>query len=189
MKKLIFTLAVVFGLTSMTSVNAQGAGSMWAGGSVGFETSKVKDGDRHTNYNIIPEFGYVIYDDFGVGIRLGYAHREFGDADLERKVKTDGFTVNPFARYSFLKGNIGGLFVDGGAGYTYTKNKTTDTKIHEFEVGFRPGVAITVSNNLALTGKFGFLGYQYEKYGSRKTNSFGFDFDMSQIELGLNIVF
>ena len=57
------------------------------------------------------------------------------------------------------------------------------------EVGFRPGVAINVSDNLTLTGKFGFLGYQYEKFGSKKTNTFGFDFDLSQIQLGLNFVF
>ena len=185
MKKMIFTLAMVFGLTSV--MNAQQAGKTWVGGSVGIETSKVKDGLRTTNYNIMPEVGYNMTDNFGLGIRLGYVHNEYEAAG--NKVKEDGFAVNPFARYSFLKGNIGGLFVDGGVGYEYAKNKTTSVKTHEFEVGFRPGVALNVSDKVALTGRFGFLGWQYEKMGERKTNTFGFDFDLRQVQLGVNILF
>lgn len=185
MKKVLLSLMVLLGLTSV--VNAQNPGNFWVGGSVGLETSKVKDGARLTNYNIIPEIGYVLSDNWGVGIKLGYAHDEYTLNDA--KMKSNGFTVNPFVRYSFLKGDIGGLFVDGGAGYTYSKIKSSDTKTHEFEVGFRPGVAINVSDKVALTGKFGFIGYQYEKMGSRKTNSFAFDFDLSQVLLGVNIVF
>jgi len=185
MKKLIFTLALVFGLT--TVVNAQQPGQMWVGGSVAFKTSKIKDGDRLTNYNILPEFGYVLTDNLGLGVNLGYAHHEYSDDG--KKMKVNGFTINPFARYSFLKGNIGGLFVDGGAGYTYGKNKTMNTKMHELEIGFRPGVAVNVSDKISLTGKFGFLGYQYEKIGDQKKNSFGFDFDLSQVQFGVNIIF
>ncbi len=185
MKKLFFTLAIMFGLTSV--VNAQNTGKMWLGGSVGLNTTKVTHGNRLTNFNITPELGYMTNEDLGVGIRFGYAHKEY---DLKgAKAKADGFTVNPFARYSFLKGELGGLFVDGGVGYTYSKLKTVDTKVHELEVGFRPGVAFNVTNNISLIGKFGFLGYEYEKFGSQKTNSFGFDFDLDQIQLGMNIVF
>ena len=50
MKKLFFTLAIMFGLT--TVVNAQDSGKIWVGGSVGIKTSKVTDGDRLTNYTI-----------------------------------------------------------------------------------------------------------------------------------------
>lgn len=184
MKRLLLTLAVVFGLT--TGISAQ-SGKVWIGGSIGLNTSKVKDGEKLTNFNITPEAGYMLSDDWGIGLKMGYAHKEYEEAG--NKAKSDGFTVNPFARYSFLKGDIGGLFVDGGVGYSYSKIKSTDTKVHDMEIGFRPGVAINVSDRLALTGKFGFVGYQYEKFGSKKTNSFGFDFDLSQIQLGLNFVF
>lgn len=186
MKKLIFTLAIMCGV--VTGVSAQSPGKVWVGGSVGIETSKVKDGDRLTSYNIIPEVGYVVSDNWGVGIKLGYRHDEYDGGSIG-KLKYDGFSVNPFARYAFLKGDIGGLFVDGGAGYTYMKDKTTDIKTNIFEVGFRPGVSLNVSDKVALTGKFGFLGYKYEKEGDKKTNSFGFDFDMSQVQLGVNLLF
>lgn len=185
MKRLIFTLAIVFGCTSL--VSAQESGKIWVGGSVGVKTSKVKDGERLTNFNILPEAGYVFSNNWSAGIRLGYVHNE--KEEMGQKMKLDGFSVKPFARYSFLKGGIGYLFVDGGGGYTYTKNKTTDTKVHEIEVGFRPGVAFNISDKIALTGRFGFLGYEYEDNGGRKTNTFGFDFDLSQIQLGMNIYF
>ncbi|MDU1892289.1 MAG: outer membrane beta-barrel protein [Dysgonomonas sp.] len=184
MKRLLLTLAIMFSLT--TVVNAQ-TGKIWVGGSTGLNTTKVKDGERLTNFNITPEIGYMVSDDLGVGIKFGYAHKEYEITD--DKAKSNGFTLNPFARYSFLKGSIGGLFVDGGVGYTYSKVKTIDMKVRDFEVGLKPGVAINVSDKLALTGKFGFLGYQYEKFGDRKTNSFGFDFDLSQVQLGLNLIF
>jgi len=185
MKKLLLSLAIMFGFTSV--VSAQDVGKVWVGGSVGVNTSKVTDGDRLTNYKLLPEIGYVLSDNWGIGIKLGYAHNEYNVED--KKMKSDGFMVNPFARYAFLKGDIGGLFVDGGAGYAYSKIKSTSTKVHEFEVGLRPGVSINVSDKVALTGKFGFIGYQYEKFGSKKTNTFGFDFDLSQVQLGMNILF
>lgn len=186
MKKVIMSLAVLLCLTP--SLHAQDAGQYWVGGSIGFETSKIKDGgSRLTDYNIMPEFGYGFSDRWGAGIRLGYVHNEFqGQAG---KNKTDGFAVAPFARYSFLKGGVGNLFLDGGAGYTYSKNKTTSTKTHELEVGIRPGVSVNLSRNLALTGRFGFIGYQYEKMGSTKSNTFACNFDLDQIQLGVNYRF
>lgn len=67
------------------------------------------------------------------------------------------------------------------------------TKTTDLEVGFRPGVAVNVSERVSLIGKFGFLGYQYGKTGSgntaAKTNSFGFYFDLNNIQLGMNLKF
>jgi len=82
-----------------------------------------------------------------------------------------------------LKKILGGLFIDGDAGYAYSKVKSTDTKVHEFVVGFRPGVAINVSLRVLLIGKSGCIGYQYKKSGDRKINSI--DFNISQIQLGI----
>jgi len=193
MKKLIFTLAIMLGLA--TTVSAQEVGQMWIGGSVGFNSTKIGDGDRVSSYRIIPEIGYAFAENMGVGIKLGYAHNKnvltsFSDKALYAK---DAFTVNPFIRMAFLKGSMGSLFVDGGAGYTYGKtDKDADgdsIKLNAWEVGFRPGVAVNVSSRITLTGKFGFLGYQHAKIGEVKGDDFGFDFDLGQTELGVSIVF
>lgn len=197
MKKLFFTLALILGVFA---VNAQNVGQMWVGGSVGLWSSKVKGEDSQTSYKILPEFGYVFSENLGVGINVGYAHMEGKAANIGgtyyNSDDADGFIVAPFIRYTFLKGNIGGLFLDGGVGYTHLKEKYTnalgekdDVKVNMFEVGIKPGVAISVSEKVSLTGKIGFIGYQYEKAGEAKTNSFGLDIDLSRVELGASIVF
>lgn len=185
MKKLFVVAAIALGLNF--SANAQEAGNYWVGGAVSVGTSKIKDGEKFTNYSILPEVGYMINDTWGVGIELGYMHSENANGGNKQKINT--FGVNPFVRWSYLKGDIGYLFVDGGVGYAHGKNKTTDVKTNLMEVGVRPGVAINVAKNVALLGKFGFLGYQYSKVGDTKTNSYGLDLDLTQIQLGVNFVF
>jgi hypothetical protein len=190
MKKLFFTLVIVLGLA--TTVSAQEVGQIWVGGSVGFNSAKVGDADRVTAYRIIPEIGYVLSENLGVGVKLGYGHNltvaDLSDEDGYTLTAKDAFTINPFLRYSFLKGEIGGLFIDGGVGYTQYKFEG-DGKINQFEVGFRPGVAVKVSDKISLTGKFGFLGYQHAKMGETKADQFGLDLDLGQTELGVSIVF
>ena len=198
MKKLFFTLAIMLGLTA--TVSAQDVGQIWVGGGVGFNSTKIDGGDRVSSYRILPEVGYAFTNNMGVGIRLGYAHNKpalNGSVNSDIIFK-DAFTVNPFLRMSFLKGTMGSLFVDGGAAYTYGKTdymvSTGQTaaekyKLNAWEVGFRPGVAVNVTDKITLTGKFGFLGYQHAKYAGIKGDNFGFDFDLSQTEIGVNLVF
>lgn len=187
MKKLLLSLAIVMGVA--VSSNAQEVGKMWVGGSVGIGSTKVDGLERSTSYKIIPEFGYVVSENLGIGVSLGYAHNEGTALEGATKTKTNEFTINPFVRYSFLKGDLGSLFVDGGVGYTYSKVKD-GAKANSFEVGFRPGVAVNVSNRITLTGKFGFLGYDYSKVkDGAKADKFEFNLDMDNILLGMNIVF
>lgn len=186
MKKLFFTLAILLGAIT---INAQDVGKMWVGGHVAVGHSKPKGGDALTSFTVMPEFGYILQDNLGIGVSLGYTHSKQGD------VKGDGYKISPFLRYSFLKGDIGGLFVDGGVGYEHTKSEfsTLGTKISRkdalLEVGFRPGVAINVSDKVILTAKYGHLGYQYTKEGDQKTNSFGFDFNLENCLFGMSLIF
>jgi len=179
MKKLMITLVVAL---AAVSVSAQEAGKMWVGGSVGLWSSKPKGGESTTSYNVIPEFGYFFQDNLAIAVSAGYSHIENGAGEL------DGFSVKPFLRYSFLHGSVGNLFVDGGVGYERSKPKGGDA-YNTFDVGFQPGVAINVTDNLAVTGKFGFLGYINEKKGDAKTNGFGLDLNMSQFLVGVSYVF
>ncbi|MDH6310221.1 long-subunit fatty acid transport protein [Dysgonomonas sp. PFB1-18] len=194
MKKLLFTLAIMFGVVTMA--NAQNPGQIWVGGAVGIKSSKVKGMDANTSYRILPEIGYILTDNVAIAVSLGYEHNEgtVSYEDVEGNTlfgtgKTDGFKVNPFVRYSFLKGDIGSMFIDGGVGYMYSKTKGSDTKNHDLEIGFRPGVAVKVSDRLSLSAKYGFLGYEYSKEGNAKRNTFGFDFDFSQALVGVSFIF
>ncbi|GAB6010519.1 outer membrane beta-barrel protein [Viscerimonas tarda] len=185
MKKLMMTLVVVLGISA--SASAQQPGQIWIGGSVGFSSSSTKVGEvssDYTGYQLVPEFGYVVNDKIGVGINVGFGQQE----DAAGKEQT--IVIAPFVRYSVLKGNVGGLFVDGGIGYTQAKNKDADVKATGFEVGFRPGVALNVSEKISLTGKFGFLGYESLEFkDGPKGSSFGLNLDLSNVLFGISLVF
>lgn len=182
MKKLFFTLAIALGVA--TAANAQDAGQYWVGGSVGFGSTKINDGDRSTDFKVLPEFGYILSDNLGAGISIGGGHRNVTGGEQ------NFYKVSPFLRYTFLKGDIGGLFVDGGFGYSWSKYVNGGAHGHTWEVGLKPGVAINVSNKVAILGKFGHLGYEYNKYAAdAKSDKFGFDLHMDNVEFGINFRF
>ena len=191
MKKLLLSLAILMGVS--VASQAQEVGKYWVGGSLGFNSSKTKGQDAATSYKILPEIGYVLSDNLAVAVSLGYGHSKDNVTDpitgtTVYGVKTDRYGINPFVRYSFLKGDIGGLFVDGGAAYWHSK--TAGQKQDDLFVGFRPGVAITLSDRIVLTGKWGEVGYNYSKpKGGDATNKFGVDFDLSNVLLGMAITF
>lgn len=194
MKKVFLTLAIALGVT--TAANAQDVGKMWVGGTVGFSATK-STGDDNTklDFKVLPEFGYILSENIGVGIALGGSHTNTTIESLQGSVDTqvNTYIVNPFLRYTFLKGDIGALFFDAGAAYGHQKYVNKGPTGQSLEVGFKPGVAVNISDNIALIGKFGFLGWQYAhlKNGSEKahSNKFGFDFDMTNIQIGANIKF
>ncbi len=203
MKKLILTLAIVLGVATVSAQDAK----MWVGGTVGLWSSKVKGGDSELSFKIMPEVGYIINDNLAVGISLGAGHTHnlsVSDDAVGASLNFEGNTaasqfsanvykINPFVRYSFLKGAMGAMFVDGGVGYQLTKYCATgsDGKEDQIEVGFRPGLAINVSDKVALIGKFGFLGYQHNNYKmyDTKSDNFGFDFDLDNLQLGISVKF
>ncbi len=190
MKKLFLTVAVALGVFSAASAQE----NMWVGGTAGLWSSKVKGGDSELSFKVMPEFGYILSENIGVGIALGGAHTHGStyfdnNGGVASAKSTNTYIINPFLRYTFLKSDLGGLFVDGGVSYGWSKGTSGGAKGNEIQVGLRPGVAINVSNKVSLTGKFGFLGYQQDKEGEMKTDSFGFDLDMRNFEFGVSYKF
>lgn len=190
MKKLFLTLTLLFGL--MITANAQEVGKMWIGGTASFKSVKAGDAKATTDYGIVPEFGYMLSDNMGLGISLGYRHTEgLGTPDAEGVAtmnKANGFEVKPFLRYNVLKGSIGGVFIDGGVGYSHLK--AGEVKTNMIEVGLRPGASINIADNVSFIGKFGFLGYKNTKVGDFKTDEFGLDLNLAKnIELGIIFLF
>ena len=118
-----------------------------------------------------------------------------------------GINVDIFTRFSFLQGSLGKLFLDGGIRYMWGKSKVESllggyfsyllgdgyshddsVTIQSYAIGIRPGVWVNVTRHIALTGKFGFLGYQYRSEPEGEGSTYGLDLDMSQFQIGVNIV-
>ncbi len=122
MKKLFLTIAVALGVFSAASAQS----NMWVGGTAGLWSSKVKGSDSQLSFKVMPEFGYILNSNVGIGIALGGAHTH-GGLDFDGNTtqgyagSTNEYIVNPFVRYTFLKGDLGGLFFDGGGSYTWSK--------------------------------------------------------------------
>jgi hypothetical protein len=191
MKKLIIFLFVVFGV--FVSASAQKAGKIWVGGSIGFESAEVKDGDDYTNYKFFPELGYVVNDKISVGISIGFQQQEINLETLSSNDEVEVVSVSPFLRYSMLKSSFCGFFVDAGVEYVQAKNKDTDVKITGFGIGLHPGIAFNVSEKIQLTAKVGYFGYQtfdLKTNGRKATlNAFGLDLDLSEALFGVNFIF
>lgn len=195
MKKLFFTLAIVLGAIT---VSAQNSGNMWLGGSVGFNHDKTKIGDvssKNTTWNILPEFGYFFQDNLAIAGRLGYQHTkktgtiEVDGKDVSTSIKENSFIINPFLRYTFLKGSIGCLFIDGGIHAEF--GKASDIKFTEFGVGIKPGAMINIGNGFAVSATFGEFGYSHRntKTKPEKTKSDNVDFGLNMNDLSLGITY
>ena len=116
MKKLLFMVIVAFSL----GVNAQiEAGKIILGGSFGFgtgsgETENTVGSTTNTtknnstfSFNILPDVGYMISDQLGAGLGIGYNYTKttmfdaLGNApDIFDNVQKEGiFYISPFVRY------------------------------------------------------------------------------------------
>ena len=179
MKKVLMTLAVAF---VAVAANAQ----VYVGGNVGIASSKIGNGDNVTTYKVLPEVGYNINKDWAVGTTLGWGKGT--------PVKIEGeshnyFTVQPYARYTFVHSKYVNVFVDGGFGYTHY-NHAHDfgtPSVNEWSVGLKPGVAVNVSPKVSLVAHVGFAGWKSEKAegASADKHVWGVDLDGNNVTFGV----
>lgn len=189
MKKLFLTLAVA--AASLTA-----SAQVYLGGEVGFWRNTDAN---HTNVTIHPEIGYKLSDKWDLGIGVGFTHNYYGkgedfDGNTLYKAKVNGFQVDPYARWSFVKFGPVSLFLDMGFGVNTYKVKhdlaghteTSDAQV-AWRVGVQPGVKVALTKKVDFIAHMGFLGYQdaddsYNAYGE---DGFGFNFNSTNLNFGL----
>lgn len=169
MKKL-FLVAVV-AITALVG-NAQ----VWMGGSLGLGFSKPEGGETTTTLTIAPEIGYTLNEkwDIAIGIRESL---EACDGNTANQ-----FSVNPYARFTFAKAGIASFFVDGGFSVgCYDAGKGYDATT-AWNIGFRPGVKLAISEKVCFVSTIGFLGFEQvvDQY-----SDFGFNFDNNALSFGM----
>ena len=173
MKKILMTLVAV---VVAASVSAQ----VYVGGGVGVASASSDHNGNSTDvttFKFVPEVGYTFNEDWAAGVAFGW------EGATEGGEKT--ISVNPYARYTFVKAGKVSVFVDGTVGYAHTYNRGLD--IDEFSVGLKPGVAVSLSDHLSFVSHIGFVGYQNEKNNNTdvKNSAWGVDVDGRNIVLGL----
>ncbi|MDE6378318.1 MAG: porin family protein [Duncaniella sp.] len=132
------------------------AQNWYLGGSVVVGQEKV-DGEKTTQINFMPEVGYNLSETLAIGTTVGVDYVKFDE------VKSTLVNFNPYVRYTFLRAGIASFFCDGGVDLGFGKTKvadySSDTAV-TYGIGFKPGVALTVSEKFGFVAHVGFLGYK-----------------------------
>lgn len=165
MKKLVLTLAIVF--AGVMSMNAQG---LWIGGGAG---AKVEKG--FTMFEVAPEIGYVINDQFQVALGADYTFAHAGAnvniLYLEPYVRYVGGTIGKkFSLFVDLCGDFG--LIDGGG----------------YAVLLRPGVAWQATDNFTAAFRLGYAGYDHgfvDGTAFRSDNGFVMNCDLAAPQIRL----
>lgn len=190
MKKLFLSLIVA---VCSLAASAQA----YVGGQVGLWRNTDAN---HTSFNLAPELGYKLSDQWDLGLSIGFAHEYY------KGVKLNGFEVDPYVRYTVAKAGPVSFFIDGGFGFATAKAKKGDRKsdsCNMWQIGIKPGVKVSLSKKVDFIASMGFLGYRdnddvkvtgidaiddiFEDaspsvYGEK---GFGFDFSTSNLKFGL----
>lgn len=190
MKKLFLSLIVA---VCSLAASAQA----YVGGQVGLWRNTDAN---HTSFNLAPELGYKLSDQWELGLSIGFAHNYYDGT------KVNGFEVDPYVRYTVAKAGPVSFFIDGGFGFATAKAKKGDRKSDSYnmwQIGIKPGVKVSLSKKVDFIASMGFLGYRdnddvkvtgidaiddiFEDaspsvYGEK---GFGFDFSTSNLKFGL----
>lgn len=173
MKKIFLTLVV-----AAFAVCAQA--QVYVGGGIGFGVASYDSGhddDDAIVYKFSPEIGYTFDKNFAAGIALGWE----GASEGGQKA----FSINPYVRYTFARFNAVSVFADGTVGYEHKYGGYEHTD--GFQVGIKPGVAVSLNDKLSFVAHVGFLGFITEKDVDTKAKQsfYGFDVDGANLSFGL----
>jgi len=186
MKKLIFTLAVIF--CSLGAFAQFEKGTILAGGSLAFESTKNKGKigsttttyGKTTSFSLAPQAGYFIIDNLAVGAGLDLTLSTFKpEGDGDSKTTATELQLMPFVRYYLEPGT----FFQGqfGVGSRKDKEKSGNTTVEQsysstsFNVGV--GYALFLNDNVAIEPMLG--------YGSQTVKLKDVDPDRKSIDSGL----
>lgn len=180
MKKLLMTLFVA---AVAVSLHAQ----VYVGGTVGIASIGVENGSDETSFKFLPEVGYNINNSWAVGTTIGYQKGTYSmmDAGLSNANGFKGFTLAPYARYTFLHSQLVNLFLDLGLGYTTGESGNID--VNAFSIGLQPGIAINLNKHFSFVGKVGFFGYESvnPEGDDNNVHAFGLDLNGNNVSFGL----
>ncbi|WP_178984632.1 porin family protein [Winogradskyella helgolandensis] len=158
------------------------------------------------NFNIAPKVGYIISDNLILGLGIGYSYlkTEFENEnsnDLNiNDSKTNSIEFFPYIKKFFPVSKKLALHLQGETRFTFRKNTFinyyNDERVNNSEllfIGIRPGISYNMSKNILLQANVGSLGYQHassevDDVETEKSNSFGFNFNTSNLTFGLTIL-
>ncbi len=171
MKKALLVVAV---LMAAVAVKAQ---NVYVGGSFSLWRNST---ENYSNFTVAPEVGYNFSEKWAIGTELAYSH------DYNSGLTVNSFAIAPYVRWSYYENGAVRLFLDGTATVGFNKVKDVET-LKYGQVGFRPGIAVKLSDKFSFVAKYGFLGYQRNVAG--EGDAFGLDFSSDNLAIGFHYNF
>ena len=184
MKKILMTIAAAFVAVSM---NAQ----VYVGGSIGMASVGGENMDDETVVKFLPEIGYNLNDEWAGGIVVGYAKSKIGGVTKLGSLGYTGansescFVFAPYARYTFLKGKNVSVFIDGGFDFT----SGSDGDYTALSIGLKPGVAVSLAENISFVAHAGFIGYDSVNPDGDNNNKHAWGLDLGSNNLNFGLYF
>jgi hypothetical protein len=200
MKKLLLSLVAVAGL--VYGANAQTEkGKIMLGGSVGFNSTKVEGAAKSdVSFNIVPNVGYFVSDNFAIGTGVGYtSNKEVSDNNLNQ-----AFRVAPFGRYYVNLSDQFKFFGQLSVPMEFGNDKFVDNngntgakiaKTTDIGVNLAPGFAFFPTKKIGIEVSVNGLGYNNRKVTNEITgyettvNSFGLEASTLAPKLGVQFHF
>jgi hypothetical protein len=210
-KAIIFAAAAAMILTGTVGANAQTKGKFWVGGNISFESTELSSVASSNSLTILPEFGYNFSDRWAAGILFGMSQSKIEGTIGDNRLQ--GFSVTPFARYTFFNWKALSLFADGGlryesvtgdAGFEYESPDGTYTstanEVRHANLFVNPGFSVRLAKHFALVGSMNIFSAGYTETslsssytGSADTNSWAASlnspFNLDNFSLGFNVTF
>jgi len=162
MRKSVLLAIIV--IATFTGMNAQGY-KWWVGGRTSFWIDDYDD--YRTFFSVAPEVGYHLTPKLTLATSLAY-HAIKLEKSEKQTPDFSGFIVNPYIRYTAFKSGILLGFIDGGIEFGLGD-------FDGFQVGFKPGIALLLTNRITAATQFGFIGYNDGNGIAGRTKGAGFD--------------
>ncbi|MDR0795609.1 MAG: hypothetical protein LBE79_06085 [Tannerella sp.] len=161
MKKLLLIALLV--IITVSGIDAQ-TYKWWAGGRTNFWVD-----DYVTSFSVAPEVGFHITPYITIATSLAYHAKKWSNSDRNSLTPDmEGFVVNPYVRYTTFKSGILLGFIDGGI-------ELGLGDFEGFQVGFKPGIALLLTNRITAATQFGFVGYNDGNGIAGRSKGVGFD--------------
>ncbi|CAD5255527.1 MULTISPECIES: outer membrane beta-barrel protein [unclassified Imperialibacter] len=130
--------------------------------------------NENSEIKILPRAGFFIYDNFSVGVSVGFVNNQTRTKssapqfNIDQRTASNLAATQIFGRYHVNITDHLILFGEGFANLNFGKGKTTvvgneyEEKVLGFGVGVKPGIILMISEKIGLETSIGLLGYQQE---------------------------
>lgn len=157
-------------IATLTGMKAQDLG-FWVGG-----RTSLWSGDSKTSFTLAPEAGFEITPQLTIAASLALETSHFDNSDFEDDYV--GVILNPYMRYTFFKTGIVSGFVDGGL-------EVGLGDLDGLQIGFKPGIALSMSRRFTAVLHFGFVGYNDGEGIAGRSEGIGFDLSGYRSSVGI----